>query len=415
MAALRRQLWARSAPYRDAAAPGVARVRTVLAVVSPLGWLLLAAAAVSLVLADRLGWQEFRFIAGALAALFVIACAFALGRAHLAVALELAPQRLVAGDSAAAQVRVTNEGRTPLLPLGLVFPVGDLVAPFTLPLLAPGATFDDVVVVPTSRRGVVRVGPVTTQRGDPFGVVRREVVWTDPHDLFVHPVTVPLESLGSGLLRDLEGRTTQDISLSDLAFHTLREYTPGDDRRYIHWRSSARASGHAGEERFLIRQFLDTRRSHIAVVTDVAASSYADPEDFELALSVGASIAVRAVLDEMDLTIVCGGHVATQPPPYLALDTFSRAELGGRTLGEAAAQLSLLAPDASVVLLVTGSRCDVGEFLHARAFLPPEVATAAITVAHGGRATLREAFGIPVVSLGSLRDLPRVMAGGQIA
>lgn len=412
---LLRRLWAWSAPYRAAAAPWVARVRAVLAVVSPLGWLLLAAAAGAMLLGGRLGWQEFRFVSGALLGLFAIACVFTFGRAHLSVSLELAPQRVVAGDPAAAQVRVTNEGRAPLLPLGLVFPVGQMHAPFTLPILAPGASFEDVVVVPTTRRSVIPVGPVTTQRGDPFGVVRREVVWTQAHELFVHPVTVPLESLGSGLLRDLEGRTTQDISMSDLAFHTLREYSPGDDRRYIHWRSSAKLTGHAGEDRFLVRQFLDTRRSHLAVVTDVAATSYRDEDDFELALQVAASLAVRALLDEMDLTIVCGRSAATQPPPHLALDTFSRAELGGWTLGKAAGQLAVLAPDVSVVILVTGSQCDFAEFLHARAMLSPEVATAAITVEQGGRATLREASGIPVVSLGSLRELPRIMAGGQVA
>lgn len=410
-----RRLWAWSAPYRAAAAPWVAKARTVLGFVSPLGWLLLAVAVVAAVLGARLGWRELSYLAGTLVALFVIACLFTIGRAHLTVSLDLAPQRVTQGDSAAAQVKVTNVGRTPLLPMGLIFPVGASEAPFTLPLLAPGASYEDLVLVPTSRRGVVPVGPVTTQRGDPFGVVRREVVWTDAHELFVHPTTVPLETLGAGLLRDLEGRTTQDISMSDLAFHTLREYTPGDDRRYIHWRSSAKLAGHAGSDRFLVRQFLDTRRSHLAVVVDVAESSYRDAEDFELALQVGASIVRRALLDELDLTIVCGAHAATQPPPHVALDTFSRAELDGWSLGEATGQLGLFAPDVSVVVLITGSQCDFSQFLHARAFLAPEVATAAITVSHGSRATLREVSGIPVVSLGNLRELPRVMAGGQVA
>ncbi len=29
--------------------------------------------------------------------------------------------------------------------------------------------------------------------------------------------------------------------MCDLAFHALREYQPGDDRRYIHWRSLGQA------------------------------------------------------------------------------------------------------------------------------------------------------------------------------
>ena len=66
--------------------------------------------------------------------------------------------------------------------------------------------------------------------------------------------------------------------MSDLAFHALRDYQPGDDRRYIHWRSSAKAG------RFLVRQFLDTRRSHVAVVVDSEAANYTDPDEFELAI-----------------------------------------------------------------------------------------------------------------------------------
>ena len=88
--------------------------------------------------------------------------------------------------------------------------------------------------------GVIPVGPATSVRGDPIGLIRRQVSWAEQTEVFVHPRTTRLEPFGSGLLRDLEGRTTEDVSMSDLAFHTLREYVPGDDRRYIHWRSSAK-------------------------------------------------------------------------------------------------------------------------------------------------------------------------------
>ena len=402
-------------PLLAAAAPYDARVRSALAVVSGLGWTLLAGAVLFTVLGARLGWRELSYLAAALFLLVGIAALFAIGRTRLSVDFEVAPQRVVVGDSTAARFRVRNDSKLPVLPLGLEFPVGESVARFTLPPLTPGSTFEDLVVIPTQRRSVISLGPVTTQRGDPFGVVRREVTWTEASELFVHPLTVPLEPLGAGLLRDLEGRMTNDISMSDLAFHTLRDYVPGDDRRYIHWRSTAKVSGTGNGDRFLVRQFLDTRRSHVAVVTDVAAESYRSPDEFELALSVGASIAVRALADEMDLTLICGEHAAVQPPPHLALDTYSRAELDGWTLAAATGRLNQLAPDASVVVLVTGPLCAFAEFQRARAFLPREVSTLAIRVEDGGRVTLQETAGLNVVGLGRLRDLPRVMAGGQLA
>jgi len=414
-ASLGRRLWAASEPYRATAAPWLAKIRRALAVVSTLGWVTLVAGLVAIMAGARLGWRELSYVGAVFVLLFVIAILFAIGRALLAVTLELSPPRVVQGEPAAAQVVVRNAGKAPLLPMGLEFAVGERAARFTLPTLAPDATFDDMIVIPTSRRGVIPVGPVITQRGDPFGIMRREIAWTKREELFVHPLTVPLEALGAGLLRDLEGRTTQDISMSDLAFHTLRDYAPGDDRRYIHWRSSAKVAGVHGEERFLVRQFLDTRRSHIGVVTDVARESYRSDAEFELALSVGASIAVRAMADEMDLTLVCGPHVAVQPNPHLALDTYSRAELDGWSLARAGGQLRRLAPDVSVVLLVTGPECPYAEFQRAKSYLPREVAVAAIRVEEGGSIGLRETAGITVVSLGALSELPRVMAGGQVA
>jgi hypothetical protein len=409
-----RRAWTWIEPARTATEPYLAKLLSAARVVSGLGWTMLAVAIASTFVGAWLGWREFSYLAAVLFFLLIASALFAIGRTRLDVEFEVAPQRIVVDDSAAARFAVTNAAKVPVLPLGLEFGVGDAVARFTLPPLAPGGRHEDLVVIPGRRRSVVTLGPVTTQRGDPFGVVRREVRWTQPVELFIHPRTVPLEPLGSGLLRDLEGRTTPDLSMSDLAFHTLREYAPGDDRRYIHWRSSAKLSGAAGGDRFLVRQFLDTRRSHIAVVTDVHEASYGSPEEFELAISVAASVAVRAMADEMDLTLICGEHAAVQPVPHIALDTFSRAESDHWELAAATGRLNQLAPDVSVAILVTGSRCEFVEFQRARSFLPREVATLAIQVETGGRVALQEATGLTVVRLGALRDLTRVMVGGQL-
>lgn len=385
-----------------------------LGVVSPLGWTLLVSALAAWLLATRFGWAEFAYVAVVFAILLALCALFTIGRLRLAVELEVDPLRVLVGESAAARLAITNHATLPLLPIGVDVAVGTAVARYTTPILISGATHEELTLIPTERRGVVVIGSVTTQRGDPFGVFRREVGWTDPMEMFVHPRTVPLEPLGSGLLRDLEGQTTNEVSMSDLAFHTLREYVPGDDRRYIHWRSSAKASSASGQGSFLVRQFLDTRRSHVAVVVDVNPRAYRTPNEFELAVSAGASVTLRAIRDEMDLTVLCGEHVAVQPAPSSALDTFSRAELSGWDIAKATGKLAQLAPDASVVLLVTGSLTEFADLRHARGLLPHEVNTIGLQVSEGAGTTLREVAGFPLIGIGELSELAPVLASGGV-
>ena len=105
-----------------------------------------------------------------------------------------------------------------MLPLDLDLPVGQNSARFHLPTLSAGDRYDEPVIIPTHRRGVITVGPLSTGRGDPFGLVSRRVTWTEPIELFVHPKTVPVEPVGSGLLRDLEGHSTNDVSMTCLLY-----------------------------------------------------------------------------------------------------------------------------------------------------------------------------------------------------
>jgi uncharacterized protein (DUF58 family) len=377
--------------------------------VSPAGWFVLASAVLSLVLGLALHWGEFVLVGYLLLAVLAACVVLTLGRVQLAVTVGLHPYRVRAGDTAAGRVDVLNLRRRRLLPLTLELPVGRAAGRFNLPALRPGAALTEHFTVPTLRRGVIPVGPVTTVRGDPFGLLRRTVRWTDQLELFVHPWLVAIDPLDSGLLRDLEGRTTNDMSVSDLAFHALRQYAPGDDRRYIHWRSSARHTAISGDTHFLVRQFLDTRRSHLCVIVDCDELAYTDDDEFETAIAAAASVAVRAIRDEIRTTVVVGDHVVAEGTPARTLDGFARAQQQRVGLARTAADAARAAPAASIALFVTGAQADYAEVRRAAANFSIDVATVVLRVDPTQRVGISAAAGTTLLTMGELADLPRLM------
>ena len=388
-----RALWRRAVPF--------------VRVVSAHGWSIFVLSVFTWTLGWLFGWVEMMYLAAGCLALFVIAALMTLGRTKVSVVVTAKPQRVTVGDPAAGDVRVENLARTPLLPIGLELPIGAEAARFQLPLLAPGTAHEELFVVPTGRRGVVAVGPARTVRGDPFGLMRRTVDWSEVIEIFVHPLTVALEPLGSGLLRDLEGNSTNDISMSDLDFHALRDYQPGDDRRYIHWRSSAKA----GPGRFLVRQFLDTRRSHVCVMVDSDPASYNDPDEYEIAISCAASIAIRCIKDEQEVTVLAGDHLADATVGNRILDTFSRAELSGRTAQDLARRAVRQSLDMSTALIVTGPNSDYTSLRRAASQFPIEINTLVLRVDPNSATTISGGLNLPVLSLSRLTELGALLAG----
>lgn len=402
---------AKGREWLDLAEPILTPIRRVLVCVSTLGWLVVGAAVVCWLVAAALGWREFAYAAAVLLFVFVLSCLLTIGRMNLEVSTRVEPQRVMAGDSSAIEVRVRNIGKAPMLPVPLDLPTGETTTRFGVSALGPGAEFSDVVVMPAQKRGLYVIGPASTLRGDPFGLVRREVVWTDPVELFVHPRTIYLEALGSGRLKDLEGRSTNDMSMSDLAFHTLREYAPGDDRRHIHWLSSAKRSAAGGSEEFMVRQFLDTRRSHIGVVVDCSRDAWIDPEEFETAIAGGASVIARAMRDGQDVSEASGPFVLTRPKRRTALDLFSRARLGEETLESTVSQLTRVAPNVSAVLLFVGPLTPLLTIRRSAALFGPDVNVVAVRVEYGASIGLQRSGGRSIVTIGSLSDLPRALSG----
>ncbi len=150
---------------------------------------------------------------------------------------------------------VTNSGQRNLPPSRMELPVGAGLAEFQLPAMKPKEEHEELFCRPDEpacghRRRTRGVGARRL-----LGLLRRGIRWTDPVDLFVHPRTVRIAPSAAGLVRDLEGQVSKKITNNDIAFHALRPYVPGDDRRYVHWRTSARIG------QLMVRQFEETRRS----------------------------------------------------------------------------------------------------------------------------------------------------------
>jgi uncharacterized protein (DUF58 family) len=305
------------------------------------------------------------------------------------------------------QVEVTNTSSRRTLPQLVELPVGDSTAAFNIPTLSPGASIDEVFVVPTERRGVIMVGPATSVRGDPIGLFHRDTASSSALELVVHPRTVPLGPIGSGLLRDLEGLTTKDLSASDLAFHTLRDYSPGDDRRHVHWRSSAR---HPLGGLF-VRQFQDTRRSTLCAIVDGRPDGYADADEFETALEVAASVLLRACRDELPASVIVGEHTAGGTLPHALLDALARAELvdDSTELARQVVRAMSKGADISYAVLVTGSRRTPHDILRAAARFGVEVRVVAVRVAPDNPPTVRTEGRVGLVSLSTLTDLPGLL------
>ena len=385
------------------------RIRSLIALINPLGWAVAVLGGCAGLAAWLLHWRELAILAVACGLLLAFAIPFLIGSTKVAVRLVLEPERVVAGESVAAGVDVANVSSRRMLPTLLDLPVGTASHRYGLPSLPAGAHPEEAFTIRTERRGVIPVGPATTRRGDPVGLFSRDVTWTDQREVLVRPPLVPLDSLGAGLLRDLEGVSTDAVSQSDLAFHALREYVPGDDLRHIHWRSSAKVMAAAGESQLLVRQYLDTRRSHATVVVDDSEASWGDENDFEIAMSVAASLAVRAVLDEFETSFVCGTHAATGADGNRALDAVCRAELGadgaGIGLVGAARRAAVRGPDRRLLLRAGGAETTFETLERAGVTVPTEVRKVALMVTPGETSRGIESGGLQVLRLAVKEDL----------
>ena len=381
------------------------RIHPVLDVVSPVGWAVAGVAAACWIAGLTLHVTELNVVALALTVPLVIAALFVLGKANYKVTLDLQTHRVVVGTRAVGRVEVMNPTQRDILPSRIELTVGQATAQFLVPRLAAAQSHEELFAVPTKRRAVLVVGPVRSVRDDPLSLMRRQVTWAKEQELFVHPRTVRLDEAASGFLRDLEGTPSSDLSSSDIAFHALRDYAPGDDRRHVHWRTTARTG------KLMVRQFEETRRSHVVVALDNLAEHYASEEEFELAVSVAASISAQTFREEKELTPFTFDARQRTASFRPMMDDYTLVEQLGERISfhELGQKASDLAPNASAVMMVVGPHATARELNAAANQLPIGVMAVAIRCVEDAEVQRSAIGSLDVVTLGSLDTLARAL------
>ena len=400
-----------------------AHSRTGWRAVTTRGRLTVVVAAVAAVLGAVTGWREWTGIAAALAVLLVAAVLMALGRSSAAVELELPRSRFVVGERGAATVQVRNVSTRRMWPLRMELEVAGEPLTVPVPALRGGGAHVVTIALPTDRRAVIEIGPLRAVRGDVFGLIRRVVQWPVSREVFVHPRTVRPTSSLPGFVRDLDGEESTKRTASDLSFHTLREYVPGDDRRFIHWKSTARNGT------LQVKEFLQTHRSLVAVVLSGSSADYHWPgedhqklrsadDEFEIAVSCAASIVAELVRQRREVVTSAAGRVIGAATADAVLDQFSAVDATGQSpdLIFQARSCAQRYPRASLMVLVFGSAVTSAQVRAAVRTCPPGASVLAVrarseTSPHPARLTGSEVYS--VLTVADVDGLPSALRAAQ--
>ena len=167
--------------------------------------------------------------------------------------------------------------------------------------LSAGAQRQIGYELPTRNRGIIEVGPLRWEKSDALGLVRRQHSLAGLELLYVHPRTH--EFLLSAALRAQRWDSSTSDAAPDgtITFHTLREYVPGDDLRFIHWRSSAKL------DTLMVRRNIDVSLPMTTILLVTGRGGYQSAELFEHAVEVAASTVVAAARERLPARLLTSG------------------------------------------------------------------------------------------------------------
>jgi uncharacterized protein (DUF58 family) len=259
--------------------------------------LLVALGAAALVVLGRfLGLTELYAIGAAVGILVVVCGAWvSLRDVDIVVTRRVRPSRVHVGNPCTVEIQVRNRSRRTTPVLRLRDPVtGTSGADLLLSPIALRKVSKVAYRVPTAKRGLVTVGPMSVEIADPFGLTASRSRAAPQVEITVLPRIDDIPPLPRTVGSDPDGGAeTGSVGRVGEDFAALRPYVLGDDMRRVHWPSSART-----DDDLLVRQDDVPWQGRICVVLDLRRDCH-DVETIERAVSAAASI-LRAHLRRGD-------------------------------------------------------------------------------------------------------------------
>ena len=384
-------------------------LKTLVGAVTPTGWAVIALVIVGLVLAVAFQWVEALACALAGVVALLLAAMRVAWRPPHVVSIRVPNERIVAGQTAVGEISVRNE-RARSARSGIIeLPIGTGAGEFVVPPLGAHETWDEMFLISSRHRGLINVGPARAVRSDALGLLRRVRMWDEPVLLHVHPRTVRVPFDATGFPLDVEGVATGKLSSSDVSFHALRDYEPGDDRRAVHWQSTARLG------KLIVRQYEETHRSHHVIVLDTSRDAW-DHDTFETAVSVAGSLGLANLRESRPVSLSTTEGWLPSGVAMRMLDALS--EVKARSFGdlsrrvrEAVAQR----PGVSALTLIVGPNVTDIEAAHLARLAPIDVPVSIIRIGAEGVRARRDLGRGVLLDCSTLDDLPRIIVAGGLA
>ncbi len=401
--------FSRAVSSRLRAMPGYEVAARWLGVLTPVGWSVSVALVAGVVASAVFGWIEGFIVAVMGLVGLAVAIASVASPSPLSVSLRMASDRIVAGQVAVGRVRVLNESARRSGATLVEVTIGRGSGEFMVPPIAGNGTWNEAFSVMTKRRGVITVGPARTVRMDGLGLLRRVREWDEPILVHVHPPTVRFSFDATGMQMDVEGVASEKLTSSDVSFHALRDYEPGDDRRAVHWPSTARFG------RLIVRQFEETHRSHHMVLLDTRIDAWGR-RAFETGVSVAASLAIAGSGEARTVSMHTADAWIPTGSPTAMLDALSEMETSTRSDFAGVVRRCVMERGGiSVLSIVVSESVDDEEAARLANIAPVDVVVSVIRVVPGRARRRRKISRGVIIDCPSLEDLPMLVSRGVSA
>ena len=138
------------------------------------------------------------------------------------------------------------------------------------------------------KRGYFQLGPLKATSGDIFGLYPRSITDSSVEHIIVYPRIYTIAQLGIPSLHPMgDTRTDRRIFTDPTRIIGVRDYTPHDSLRHVHWKATAR------HQDLQVKIFESTTTLKLAIFLAIDSFKYGGifkEDDFELGISTTASI-----------------------------------------------------------------------------------------------------------------------------